>query len=184
MVPPGLVVPPNFAPTLSFKGLEHLRLPPQFRDPKSDWFISYLFAIDLTEPTQLNATRIGDQLLIYFRVLAAGQADQDGKMIQTDTFSIVTAKTPAKSGNQYWYTLCGQEPFANATALKQNIRVKVIPGKNEHGVVFISGSHQRLESAVWKERLRIRLAFEAATVPAKPTRSGKEARDPLRPISK
>ena len=70
-----LVVPPSFAPTMSLTGMEHLRLPPQFRKPDSDWFLSYLFAIELTEPRELNEKLIGEQLLCYFRGLASGGSD-------------------------------------------------------------------------------------------------------------
>jgi hypothetical protein len=61
---------------------------------------------------------------------------------------------------EYTYTLTWQEPFANAIPLKQNIRVKVIPDKNKHGVVFVCGSPQPFGSEVWTELLKIRAAFE------------------------
>ena len=161
-----LSVPPSFAPTMSFQGKEHLRLPPEFRQPESDWFISYLFAIDLTEPAELSEELIGDQLLVYFRGLAAGGSDKNGKQIETDKFSIEPQKLEAgRVDGEYSYTLSWQEPFANATPLKQNIRVKVVSGINEHGVVFVCGSPQPFGSEVWTELLKIRTAFESASVP-------------------
>lgn len=161
-----LVVPPDFAPTMSITGMEHLRLPPEFRIPDSEWFISYLFAIELTEPSELTEKLIGDQLLLYFRGLASGGVDKDGKMIETDKFSIEpqTAKV-AQAEGEYVYLLTWQEPFSGGTPLKQNIRVKVISGKNEHGVIFVCGSPQPFESDVWKTLLRIRDSFESAPVP-------------------
>ncbi len=161
-----LIVPTSFAPTMSLRGVEHLRLPPEFRDPDSEWFLSYLFAIELMEPAELNGKMIGEQLLIYFRGLASGGSDQDGNKIDTDTFSIEAQNGNRGQTGEYLYTLNWQEPFANATPLKQNIRVKVINGKNKHGVVFICGSPQQYESAVWTELLKIREAFESAAVPS------------------
>lgn len=163
-----LIVPPRFAPTMSFKGLEHLRLPPEFRKPESDWFLSYLFAIELTEATELNEQVIGDQLLLYFRGLASGGTDKDGNKIDTDKFTIKPQGNVAGLGkNEYSYVLNWQEPFAKGTPLKQNLRVKVIAGKNQYGVLFICGSPQPFESAVWREMVRIRDGFESATVPEK-----------------
>ncbi len=173
-----LVVPPSFAPTMSLKGMEHLRLPPEFRTPDSDWFLSYLFAIELTEPTALDEKMIGDQLLLYFRGLAAGGSDQNGKMIETDKFSIEPHKRETGHlDGEHTFTLTWQEPFANATHLKQNIRVKVISGKNKHGVVFVCGSPQPFGSEVWTELLKIRTAFESATVPVESMPTKEERSD-------
>jgi len=158
-----LVVPPTFAPTMSLTGLEHLRLPPEFRKPDSDWFISYLFAIELTEPSELNEKLIGEQLLTYFRGLAAGGSDKNGKQIDTEKFSIEPQKLDAgQAKGEYVYVLNWQEPFAGGTSLKQNLRVKVISGKNKHGILFICGSPQPFGSEVWKKLLEIRTHFEKA----------------------
>jgi len=161
-----MVVPTTFAPTMSITGMEHLRLPPEFRNPDSDWFLSYLFAIELTEPSELNETLIGEQLLLYFRGLASGGSDGKGGKIDTDKFSIAPQKAGSdQADGEYIYELNWQEPFANATALKQNLRVKVITGKNQHGVIFICGSPQPFESAVWTKLLEIRKKFELTQVP-------------------
>lgn len=164
-----LVVPPSFAPTMSLEGLEHLRLPPGFRDPDSDWFISYLFAIELTQPAELNERMLGEQLLTYFRGLASGGSDEEGTPIDTDKFSIESNDEGAgDSDDEYTYVLTWQEPFTNATLLKQNLRVKVITGKQEHGIVFICGSPQPFDSEVWSELIRIRESFESADIPSDP----------------
>ena len=162
-----IIVPPNFAPTMSFAGLEHLRLPPGFRDPDSDWFISYLFAIELTEPSEPNEKLIGEQLLIYFQGLSSGGRDKNGKKIDTDNFSIEPQELDeGQIDDEYIYTLTWQEPFAAGTPLKQNLRVKVFSGKNQHGVVFVCGSPQPFESTVWAKLLEIRSKFELAPSPA------------------
>jgi sugar lactone lactonase YvrE/mono/diheme cytochrome c family protein len=157
-----IIVPPSFAPSMSLTGMEHLRLPPEFRDPDSDWFISYLFVIELIEPSELNEEMIGEQLLSYFCGLASGSSDKDGKEIETDKFTIEPQKMAAAEG-EYIYVLKWQEPFAGGTSLAQNIRVKLIKGKNQHGIVFICGSPQPFESGVWAELLKIRTKFEAAS---------------------
>ena len=171
-----LVVPPDFAPTMSLTGMEHLRLPPEFRKPDSDWFISYLFAIELTEPSELNEQLIGEQLLLYFQGLASGGRDKNGKEIETDKFSIEPQKLEAGPiDGEYVYTLKWQEPFASGTSLKQNLRVKVISGKNQHGVVFICGSPQPFESPVWTKLLDIRTKFEISSSPALPPSDDQES---------
>ncbi|MFK7768087.1 MAG: hypothetical protein AB8B55_12760 [Mariniblastus sp.] len=161
-----IIVPPGFAPTMSLKGLEHLRLPPEFRKPDSDWFISYLFAIELTEPSELNEELIGEQVLTYFQGLSSGGSDKNGERIDTDKFSISPQKLDAGQTNgEFVYLLNWQEPFTNGTHLKQNIRVKVISGKNQHGIVFVCGSPQPFDSAVWKKLLEIRDKFELSPAP-------------------
>ena len=160
------IVPPSFAPTMSLTGLEHLRLPPDFRDPESDWFISYLFAIELTEPNELNEKLIGEQLLCYFRGLASGGSDKNSKKIETEKFTIEPLEPgDGQSNDEYIYSLKWQEPFAGGTPLEQNLRVKLISGKNQHGIVFICGSPQPFKSVVWGKLLEIRAKFEA-TLPS------------------
>lgn len=159
-----IIVPPSFAPTMSLTGIEHLRLPPEFRDSESDWFISYLFAIELTEPIELNEKLIGEQLLSYFRGLASGGFDKNGKKIETEKFTIELRKLDAaQSDGEYIYELSWREPFAGGTPLAQNLRVKVISGINQHGVIFICGSPQPFDSKVWAKLLEIRNEFEATS---------------------
>ncbi|QEG23123.1 two-component regulator propeller domain-containing protein [Mariniblastus fucicola] len=158
-----IICPPSFAPTMSITGLEHLRLPSDFRDPDSDWFISYLFAIELTKATELSEQSIGEQLLLYFRGLADGRSGTNGTRIDTSKFSIEPEKLNQTTGDrEFSYVLAWREPFVNATPLKQKLRVKVITGKNEHGVLFICGSPKSYESEVWTKLLEIRSKFEAA----------------------
>ena len=163
-----IVIPPSFAPTMSFTGMEHLRLPPEFRNPESEWFLSYLFAIELTEPSELTEKSIGDQLLLYFRGLASGGTDKEGKLIKTDKFSIEPQESRGeRTDGEFVYLLTWQEPFAGGTPLKQNIRVKVILEKNKHGIVFICGSPAPFDSEVWKALLEIRTSFESTSFPGK-----------------
>lgn len=158
-----ITCPPDFAPTMSLVGMEHLRLPPEFRNPDSDWFLSYCFAIELSEPFEANETIIAEQLLLYFRGLASGGSDKNGNPIRTENFSIEPQEMePGKSNGEFGFVLTWQEPFVNATPLKQIIRVKVITDKNEHGVLFICGSPQPVDSSVWKKLLEIRRKFEYA----------------------
>jgi len=158
-----IIVPPSFAPTMSLVGLEHLRLPPEFREPDSDWFMSYLFAIELSEPATLSEEFIGDQALLYFQGLAEGGRDENGNKIETDKFTITPQKTDEpKSDGEYSYLLTWKEPFVKGTALNQNILIKLITNKNQNGVLFICGSPQPFESTVWKELIRIRSEFEAS----------------------
>ncbi len=158
-----IAIPPDFAPTMSIVGMEHLRLPPEFRKPDSDWFCSYLLAIELTEPVDLNEKLIAEQLLIYFRGLASGGEDKHGKAIETESFSIAPQEmVSGPAEREFVYVLHWQEPFVGATPLQQNIRVKVITNKNEHGVIFVCASPKGFESHVWKTLLQMRSQFELA----------------------
>ncbi|MFK7818829.1 MAG: two-component regulator propeller domain-containing protein [Planctomycetaceae bacterium] len=159
-----IALPPGFAPAMSFRGLEHLRLPPEFRKPDSDWFMSYLFALDLSERAELTEESIGSQLLIYFQGLATGGRDKAGNEIDTTKFSIEPRKLKGREDGEFVYTLNWREPFVNATSLKQNLRVKVIRGRNKHGLIFVCGSPKPFESNVWTELLRIRTTFATAPV--------------------
>jgi len=156
-----IISPPNFAPTMSLVGMEHLRLPPEFRNPDSDWFCSYCFAIDLSEPVEANEKFIAEQLLLYFRGLSSGAADKKGKSIDTDAFSIEPLLLKSgKVAGEFLYVLSWQEPFVDATPLKQKIRVKLITGKNKHGVMFVCGSPTQFDSPTWEKLLAIRSKFE------------------------
>ena len=157
--------PPRFAPTMSIKGLEHLRLPPEFRDPESERFMSYLFAIELAEPIDLDQQQIQQQLLLYFRGLASGGRDQQGQPIDTSKFRIA-AVSPHQplAEDEYQFLMTWQEPFAKGTHLKQNLRVKVMTrtkaDRNKIQVLFVCGSPQPETSEVWRQLLETRGQFE------------------------
>jgi tetratricopeptide (TPR) repeat protein len=158
-------MPPNFAPSMSLAGMEHLRLPPKFRDIESEWFCSYLFAIELSEAQTINAKFISEQLQLYYRGLAAGGRNKAGVMIDGSNFSIDEIESNVGSEHaSFDYVLNWQEPFFNATPQKLNIKVKFIRGKNEHGILFVCGSPSSFESETWKELLRIRSNFENASM--------------------
>ncbi len=156
--------PPSFAPTMSIKGWEHLRLPREYRDPASDWFMSYLFAIELSQPFDLNKQTIEQQLLLYYRGLANGAVDQQGQKIDTSKFRIaaVSSRQPLAEG-EYQYLMTWQEPFAGGRPLKQTLRVKVISrttADHETQVLFVCGSPQPETSEVWRQLLGTREQFE------------------------
>lgn len=157
-----LDTPPSFAPSMSWVGSEHLRLPPEFRNTDSEWFCSYLFAIDLTEPAEMSEELIAEQILLYFRGLA-NAFEKKSIPIEAEKFSIKPTKPVGqRAKGEYAFQMTWQEPFVNGDHQKINLNVKMITGKNEHGVVFICGSPQPFDSAVWKELLRIRTDFEQA----------------------
>lgn len=157
-----LVCPPGFAPTMSWTGMEHLRLPPDYADPDSDWFMSYLFAIELSEPAELNEKLIADQLLLYFRGLASGQKGKNGKTIDVEAFSIKPDEpSSGATSGEFFYSMKWQEPFAGGTPLSSNIRVKVFKDEKQSDIVFVCGSPQPFESDVWDKLLHIRNTFES-----------------------
>ncbi len=170
-----LPVPPPFAPELSLVGTEHLRMSPEAYTTESDWFCSYLFAVDLEEPMEIDEEVIGEQLLLYYRGLGAAFSKTEAA-IETDNFSIKQSTTEGGGGeDEYLYTLKWQEPFVNATHQNLNIRVKLISGKNQHGVLFVCVSPQPYGSDVWEELLTIRTKFERSSLPSEQSTSPRGA---------
>ena len=156
-----IVCPPGFAPDMSLTGMEHLRLPPEFREPDSEWFLSYLFAIELSEPTDFKKNAIREQLLLYFRGLASGAADENGLPIDTEAFAIESTDLPQDSDEQeFAYVLNWREPFAGGKQLEQTVRVKLLEGISGNDVLFVASSPQPFGSNVWNQLLAIRSDFE------------------------
>ena len=159
-----ILLPPSFAPKMSVRGFEHLRFPPQFRNPDSDWFMTYLFAIELTDELDFNQEAIGQQLLLYFQGLSKAGRKQDGSPIDTSRFKIAPIALGELDRNEFAYVLDWREPFAAGTKLRQTIRVKLIHGKNQQGVLFVCCSPEPQNAQVWGKLLKVRSEFERVDV--------------------
>lgn len=95
-------------------------------------------------------------------VVPSGGKDKRGEVIQSDRFVIVSQGQNNNLTDEFSYLLTWQEPFVNATQLEQRIRVKVLTGKNEPGILFVCVSPQSFDSQVWKDLLEMRSEFERA----------------------
>jgi hypothetical protein len=62
--------PLEFAPALSYKGVEELRFAPKFFDPSADTYFSYSFAWVLDGSPNLNSEKLSKDLATYFQGLS------------------------------------------------------------------------------------------------------------------
>jgi len=87
--------PLEFAPTIGHRGLEELRFPPGFADPKAPGYWSYAFVWRTDDGAALDAAALGGELTVYFRGLIAAV---DEKKQVTDRDAIVAKATAGNAG--------------------------------------------------------------------------------------
>ena len=113
-------LPPGFAPSLGWKGVEQIRFAPGMFEAEAKDFFSYILVFLLEPKTGTSETDLKRELLTYFKGLSEAVMKGKNRSVDTSTFSFSLTKTntledtPAKANNVTAYTasLTWIEPFA------------------------------------------------------------------------
>lgn len=89
--------PLEFAPSITHRGAEELRFPPDFLEPGEPGYWSYTFTWRTEDPAQLDAAAIGAELTAYFKGLIAA-VDQAGRIDAAKRESIAARAEPDGPG--------------------------------------------------------------------------------------
>ena len=83
-----ILLPPRFAPDMSWKGVEEIRFAPgMFKPDKSDFF-SYALVFSLEPNTDLSSKAIKEQVLLYYQGLSARVSEGKKKKSRTSPNSL------------------------------------------------------------------------------------------------
>lgn len=145
-------LPPGFAPTVKYKGLEELRFSPgMFKKDAPDYF-TYAFAARFDDTKRVSQADIREYLVTYFRGLCSKTA-ADRKLPPIDT-SAITASI-VKDKDVYDVTLHAFGVFADGAPVTLHMEVEEIVKANAVYLLFIVSPLPKT-NAVWQELYKIR----------------------------
>lgn len=154
-----IVLPPSFAPTMTFQGQEQIRFAPgMFRADAEDFF-SYALVFQLKNEKLPDDKQLQQELLIYFQGLATAVSKGT---IETDKFTLALKPVvqPVKENQrqQTIGTLTWTEPFATKAA--QSLRIESHAWThNNHHWIFLCVSPRAPDHKIWKSLHKIRDDF-------------------------
>lgn len=172
-------LPPEFAPDMTWQGMEELRFAPRFLKADSANFFSYAMFFWLPDSLKVDTATLETELLVYYRGLAKAVSEGKEQKIDVATFTMTVkdaATKPAKRPNGQAVTafdgeLKWIEPFTTGKA--QTLRMEIHAwreAEQKSRCVFICASPQPQTAAVWKSLREIR----EGTAPQKATSPGSE----------
>ncbi len=163
-------LPPGFAPTMSWKGIEEIRFASGMFKPDQSDFFSYVLVFSLDPKTELNGKTIREQILLYYQGLSERVSAGKGRKVDGSKFvlalksadSLPPSPKQAKRATALTGKLDWIEPFA--TAKSQTLRLEIHAWKDkarERAYLFVCASPQPTDTPIWKKLRSIRAAFIA-----------------------
>jgi len=163
-------LPPGFAPTMSWKGIEEIRFAPGMFKPDQSDFFSYALVFSLDPKTELNGKTIREQILLYYQGLSSRVSAGKGRKVDVSKFVLAlkpagnlrSAPKQAKGATALTGKLDWIEPFA--TAKSQTLRLEIHAWNDEaheRAYLFVCASPQPPDTPIWKKLRSIRAAFTA-----------------------
>ena len=164
-----ILLPPIFAPDMSWKGLEEIRFAPgMFKADQPDFF-SYALVFSLEPDTDLSPKAIKEQVLLYYQGLSLRVSASKGRKVDPSKFTIDmkpavdksgSAPVQAKDAKTYLATLNWVEPFA--TGKSQDLHLEIHAWKDaasKRCYLFFCASPQETHKPIRKKLREIRKAF-------------------------
>ena len=167
-VPPGwraehVQLPPPFAPLVGLKGMDDLRFPGGWSDPKSDEYWSFTYLLWLTGGQQIDAAILQDNLRIYYEGIVDRAVARDhipeNKWVPVQVALTKIAAEPddleTYTGTIHMLDYMAQQPMT------LNVLVHVAracPGQ-DHIPVFFELSPKPVDHPIWNTLRSIRSKF-------------------------
>lgn len=155
-------LPPVFAPTLPYKGIEELRFSPgMFKKDATDYF-TYVFVARFDGTKNVSQADINNYLLTYYKGLCSKTA-ADRKLNPVDTSAISVSLQRKKTTNKetvYNVLLHAFGVFADGAPVTLNMEVKVmtdVAGQRVYLLFIVSP--QPKTDAVWQELYKVQQEF-------------------------
>ena len=164
-----ILLPPGFAPDMSWKGVEEIRFAPgMFKADQPDFF-SYALVFSLEPGTDLSPKAIKEQVLLYYQGLSLRVSAGKGRKVDPSKFTVDmrpavdksgAAPAQAKDAKAYLAVLNWVEPFA--TAKKQELHLEIHAWQDaasKRCYLFFCASPQAPDAPIRKKLREIRKAF-------------------------
>jgi hypothetical protein len=155
-------LPPGFAPTLKYKGIEELRFSPDMFKKDATGYFTYVFAARLDSTKNVSKTDIKNYLLTYFKGLCRKTA-ADRKLNPVDTSAIsvsIERKKTAQKETVYNILLNAFGVFTDGAPVTLNMEVKVmndVAGQRVYLLFIVSP--QPKTDALWQELYKVQKEF-------------------------
>lgn len=153
-------LPPSFAPTIPYQGVEELRFAPGMFNKDTVTYFAYAFIAQLDNVITISQKDINDYLLKYYKGLCSSVATD--RKLAVDTTEI-TATVEKKKGIPeiiYDASINVFGVFADGAPVKLNMEIKVLmnTAAKKTYLVFIASPREKTD-AVWKRLYAIQKAF-------------------------
>jgi hypothetical protein len=157
-------LPPEFAPGMSWKGVEELRFAPGMFKPDSDTFFSYALLFWLPAGQKTDPRTMETELLTYYRGLARAVSGGKGREVDVGAFTLTIKdadKPEKRPGGEPVAAFVGElkwvDPFATGKPQTLRLEIHTWPSeKHRHHCVFVCASPHPEAAAVWKALREIR----------------------------
>ena len=159
-------LPPNFAPDVKLKGVEHIRFAPGMMRPESGSFFCYAFVFELQPKPVLTETVVKGELLKYYQGLCTAVLNGKFPAVDPSAFRLELRRVESDINSSsdkfnagtavlYTGTLDWVEPFATQNPQKLNMEIRTWT-RDVHNYLFVCVSPQTRDSAIWKQLHTIR----------------------------
>ena len=155
-------LPPEFAPTIPYKGVEELRFSPGMFNKDTATYFTYAFVAQLDNVATISQNDIRDYLLKYFKGLCGATAKDRKLVIDTTQITAAIEKKKDTPANEIVYnaSLNVFGVFADGAPVKLNMEVKVLvnAAAKKTYLIFI-GSPKEKSDTIWKKLYEIQKGF-------------------------
>lgn len=155
-------LPPGFAPTVKYHGLEELRFSPGWAKKDATDFFTVIWALRFDDTKSVSPEDIKDYLLTYFRGLCDKTA-KDRKMSPIDTTAITVAigRKPTPGNSRIFdVSLHLFGVFTDGAPVTLNMEVKELEDLASQKVYLLMvASPQPRTDPVWRELYKVQREF-------------------------
>lgn len=154
-------LPPSFAPTIPYQGVEELRFAPGMFNKDTASYFAYAFIAQLDNVSMISQNDISDYLLKYYKGLCSTVAKDRNLVVDTTR---ITAAVEKKKGlaNEIIYNASVNVfgVFADGAPVKLNMEVKVLmnTAAKKTYLIFIASPREKTD-AIWKKLYAIQKSF-------------------------
>ncbi|MEO8861570.1 MAG: hypothetical protein ABI358_09115 [Ginsengibacter sp.] len=154
-------LPPVFAPSFPYKGVEELRFSPGMFIKDSTTYFTYAFAAELDNTPFISQNDIRNYLLDYFKGLCSGTAKDRHLSIDTSKITVaIERKKIIKNEVIYNAFLNIFGVFTDGAPVKLNMEIKVLHDKDASKIylVFIASPLEK-DKDIWQQLRTIQKDF-------------------------
>lgn len=154
-------LPPSFATSIPFKGVEELRFAPgMFKKDSADYF-SYAFVAQLDSTTNISRREINNYLLSYFKGLCSSVAAEKKLTIDTSKITVWEERRKGTDNERIYdaeLNIFGVFTDAAPVTLHAEVNVLTNIAAKKTYLIFIA-SPQPKSNSIWKELYKIQKGF-------------------------
>ncbi|MEP7111087.1 MAG: hypothetical protein ABI760_24030 [Ferruginibacter sp.] len=157
-------LPPDFAPQMTYKGVEDLRFAPGWGDSTSEEYWSYAYLWWLNGNPLINAASLQENLKAYYDGLV-GRNIISRKIPANKIVPVIVivkklmtgeGDTATYSGEIHMLDYMTQQPIV----LNSKIHIRNCGSQKKHAVVFVEISPKPLVHAVWQQFTKLEKGFQ------------------------